>query len=142
VPLLRACLATIAALAGLILATPILFTGLPFWAITFLTRIFSRLLESQTIPWQEIIQFYPIIGWKPKPNLNSHALADDVFHFTTDNNGWRGKSSLQESDVVVFGDSFAFGYGVNDSSFFADINPTLRIKAIKTNRYNMVQSLL
>jgi len=64
-----------------------------------------------------------------------------VCHLTTDGEGWRGRTELRESDIVVFGDSFAFGYGVDDKKFFAGLNPDVRIKSIGVNGYNMVQSL-
>jgi len=138
----RTILAIVSALFGIVLTVPIFVLGLPFLAITVLTRGFSRLLEPHTVPWQEIIEYYPTLGWKPKANLNTHGLADDVFHLKTDSDGWRGRTSIQESDVVVFGDSYAFGYGVNDEECFAEVNHNLRIKSIGANGYNMVQSLL
>jgi hypothetical protein len=44
--------------------------------------------------------------------------------------------------MVVFGDSFAFGYGIDNADCFAEISPQLRIKAIGAPAYNMVQELL
>jgi len=138
----RTILAVVSVLFGIVLTLPIFVLGLPFLLVTFFTRAFSRLLEPRTVPWQEIIEYYPTLGWKPKANLNTYGLADEVFHLTTDSDGWRGRTSLQESDVVVFGDSYAFGYGVNDQEFLAELNHNLRVKSIGANGYNMVQSLL
>src|SRR5262245_42184688 len=99
----------VAVLLGIPLAAPILAVGLPFWAVACLTRALVRLLEPRFVPWQQLIMFDPTIGWKPRANLNAYGIADDVFHLTTDAQGWRGQTSLAESEAVVFGDSFAFG---------------------------------
>jgi hypothetical protein len=131
-----------AALFGMLLAAPIVVLGLPFWAVAVLTHTIARLLEPQFVPWQELITFDQAIGWKSKANLDAYGIADDVFHLTTDSQGWRGQTSLAESDVVVFGDSYAFGYGVDDKALFSEINPHVRIKAIGAPGYNMVQELL
>jgi hypothetical protein len=44
--------------------------------------------------------------------------------------------------VVVVGDSFAFGYGVDAGRSFADLNPELTIKAVGAPGYSMVQGVL
>jgi hypothetical protein len=67
---------------------------------------------------------------------------DGVFHIVTDAQGWPGTTSIAESDVVVFGDSYAFGYGVNVEDFFAERHHGVRIKAIGAPAYNMVQEVL
>jgi len=92
----------------------------------------------------QIIEFDPTVGWKPKGNLNTHyfAVDDTVCHIRTDSQGWQGHIDLSQSDVVVFGDSFAFGYGVNLAASFVELNPNMRIKAIGAPGYNMVQELL
>ena len=54
----------------------------------------------------------------------------------------RGHGSLDDSAVVVIGDSFAFGYGVDAGKSFADLNPGLAIKAVGAPGYSMVQSVL
>jgi hypothetical protein len=62
-------------------------------------------------------------------------------HTGTDAQGWQGNSPSQ-SEVVVFGDSFASGYGVNFAASFVELNPSVRIKAIGAPGYSMVQELL
>ena len=47
-----------------------------------------------------------------------------------------------DADIVVFGDSFAFGHGADDRDFFAEVSSHPVIKAIGSNGYNLVQSLL
>ena len=82
------------------------------------------------MPWTEIMTFDQQLGWRPRPDLDAHYLADrdDVFRVVTDHEGWPGTRSLDESAVVVIGDSFAFGYGVDAGKSFADLNPGLAIK--------------
>jgi len=139
---IRALLALITAWLGMLLAIPVVVLALPFWVVAILTRAFFRCLEPRYVSWQQVIEFYSTIGWKPKPNLNTHGLADEVFHLTTDAEGWRGKATVTQSQIVVFGDSFAFGQGVSDQAFFSELNPNLCVKAIGSPGYNMVQELL
>ncbi|HEX9665704.1 MAG TPA: SGNH/GDSL hydrolase family protein [Thermodesulfobacteriota bacterium] len=143
---IRLIIAGIVSLFGMILAVPIIFLGLPFWGIASLTRVFSRLFERPYLSWKQLIEFTPTIGWKPKPNLNAFyltAVEDGIFSVITDSEGWPGKATLGESEVVVFGDSFAFGYGVHTKEcFFSQPNGNIRIKAIGAPGYNMVQEIL
>lgn len=143
--IIRAAIAAVLSLFGVLFIVPVVVGGLPFWIVGFLTRRIharARLFSSRILPWQQLIEYEPTVGWKPKANLNAYAYADKVFHLTTDAQGWRGKTTLPESDMVVFGDSYAFGYGVSDKSFFAELNPKVKIKTIGANGYNMVQALL
>lgn len=142
--LVRALLAVIASLAGMLLVAPILVLGLPFWVISVLTRAIFPLCEPRVIRWPQIFQFDPILGWKAKTNLSCYCLEerDDVFFVITDADGWPGKAGLAESKVVVFGDSHAFGYGVDHKSSFLQLNPKLPLKAFGVPGYNQVQELL
>lgn len=142
---LRVLLAAIATLIGIPLALPIVVLALPFWAVAFLTRTIARYLEPSYVPWEQLVEFTPVIGWKAKANLNAHYVAileDGVCHIVTDAQGWPGTASIAESDLVVFGDSYAFGFGVNAEASFAECNRALRIKAIAAPAYNMVQEVL
>jgi hypothetical protein len=49
---------------------------------------------------------------------------------------------VQDSDVVVVGDSHAFGYAMDAERAFMNIHAEPRIKAIGAPGYNMVQELL
>jgi hypothetical protein len=81
------------------------------------------LLQPKFVPWDQVIEFETTIGWKPKRNLNIHYLArgDDICHIRTDSQGWPGKTTLAESAMVVFGDSFAFGYEVHIDASYAGV---------------------
>lgn len=131
-------------LVSVLLLMPVLMVGGGLWIIVALTKWITRIIEPISRPWDQILEHEPIIGWKQKPNLNTWHLAagDDVCHTVTDDQGWMGKSSLEESDIVVFGDSFAFCYGVDIEESFVSINPTLKVKSIGSNGYSMVQSVL
>lgn len=138
---LRTILATAASALGLLAALPALALTLPFWLVSGLTRWLARRLEPEFLAWNEVFAFDPEFGWKPKPNLDTHHLADDVFQITTDGDGWRGELSVADSRIVVLGDSFAWGHGIDDRHFFASVRPELRVKAVGSNGYSMVQEL-
>ena len=131
-------------LVGLVLALPAVAVLLPVWWVDLLVRLFRRLLEPKPVSWEELIEFAPVVGWKPKANLSAHALDfnREAYFVTTDASGWRGKGTVEEADVVVFGDSYAFGCGVDDDAFFADLPGDVRIKAIGSPAYSLVHSLL
>src|SRR5262245_46881309 len=129
----RILLAVTLGLFGMLLALPIVMFGLPFWLVVTLTRPLYRFLASRPNPWQELIEFEQIIGCKNKANLHAYALdsVNDAFQLTTDSQGWRGEaSSIADSDIVVFGDSFAFGHAIDDAAFFAGRHDKVCIKAI------------
>ena len=141
----RVLLAAIATLIAVLLAAPIVVLALPFWVVAWLTRTIARYLEPSYVSWDQLMEFTPVIGWKPKANLNAHYLTvaeDGVFHIVTDAQGWPGTASIPESDIVVFGDSYAFGYGVDVEASFAECSGGVRIKAIGAPAYNMVQEVL
>lgn len=141
---IRNLLASITTLVGLVVSIPILILSCPFCVVVLLTRGCARLLQPKYSPWKAFIEYDPTIGWKPKPNLDAYYMdaGDDVCHIRTDAQGWIGRDSLLDSDIVVFGDSFAFGYGVNLHESYLALNPQLKIKAIASPGYNMVQELL
>ena len=142
VEMIRLSIAVLASGVGLLLLLPILIMGLPFAIVTLLTRWLAGVIESPHVPWRELIEYDAALGWRSKPNMKGWHLVDDVFRLSTDGDGWRGKTGIAESDLLVIGDSFAWGYGIDDSRFFADLNPKLRVKAIGTIGYSMVQEVL
>jgi hypothetical protein len=137
-------IAVVAFVPCIVLLLPVFaFTGL---ALLFASsvRAIGRLLEPSFAPWGELIAFDRRLGWKPRPNLDTNYLAelDDVFSVVTDAEGWPGRRSLDESKVVVIGDSFAFGYGVDAAHSFSEVNGALQVKAIGAPGYSMVQGVL
>lgn len=140
---LRTAHAIALAAVALLLAAPVLVLALPFWGAALLTRGVARILEPRAKSWQELVRFDPVLGWRPRPNVNGHfAERGDVFHVVTDAEGWPGRARLEESDLVVLGDSIAFGFGVDAARSYREVNPRLRVKAISAPGYNLVQELL
>lgn len=136
----------VTALAGLVLLLPVVLAALPFWALAGLQRAARSWIEARrpaTTPWQEMMEYEPVIGWKPRGGLDVHAAGTPVFHVRTDAEGWRGPhTSIEDAEIVVYGDSFAFGHGSDEEAFFANLPGEPRIKAIGANGYAMVQGLL
>ncbi len=142
---LRGVLTAVAAAAGLFLAVPVLLVGLPFWGMGFAVRAGSglwRRMRIEASPWQELVRFEPVVGWRPRAGLRAYAEGSRVFRLTTDREGWRGRATLEDAGIVVFGDSFAFGHGADDGDFFADLRKHPTVKSVGANGYNMVQALL
>jgi hypothetical protein len=139
----RTILGFLAALLANVLTIPIILCILVFGAIASLTKLLAHLLEPRSVLWSEVIEFHPTIGWKQKPNLDVWTMAHDVFHVTTDSDGWRGNTTtLTDSDLLVFGDSHAFGHGMNDRNHFASQSRGVRVKVVGADGYNTVQQVL
>ena len=138
----RVLLALIAGLAGAILVLPLVLLLAPFVLVLIVTRHLTKWIEPSYLPWQQLIEYDSFAGWKGKAGLKTYHLADDVYTLTTDAEGWRGSGTVAESDILVFGDSYAFGHAISDRDFFAHVNPRRRVKAIGVNGYNMVQQLM
>lgn len=129
--------------AGPLLLSPVALMALPLWFVSALTRWLSRqsLLEPPSYP-HNLIEYIPEIGARPRPYLDTYGRAEDVFRLTTDGEGWRGSARLNDADLVVVGDSFAFGYGVDDDDFYANLHNEHTVKAIASPAYSMVHGLL
>jgi len=141
--MIRSLLPLIGGIIGIALAAPIILLGLPFWFVSCCTKGFQRWIEPRTVQWKDLIQFDPHVGWKPEPSMSVYCLAEgaDIFRVETDQDGWCGRTTLEDARVVVFGDSYAFGYAV-DRPFFRVTQDDLPIKAIGAPGYNMVQELI
>lgn len=131
-------------MGGMVLLAPFILIGGAVWSLAALTRWIAFLMEPEAASWKEIIQYEPEIGWKHKANLDLwySAVGDDVCHTVTDERGWVGRTSLEESQMVVFGDSFAFGYGVDIERAFFSMTPNIQVKSIGANGYSMVHGVL
>jgi hypothetical protein len=146
--IIRLLLAGIAGIVAIGATIPFVVVGAPFWIVSGLTRGIRwalRRWQPAEAKWTDLIEFVPGIGWKNRGGVHLYVRADRgarSFRVTTDMEGWRGAGTIEASDLIVFGDSFAFGQGVSDSAFFADRVSGLRVKALGVNGYNMVQELL
>lgn len=130
--------------AGALLSAPAVALAVPFWAVRGLTRRLagSNWLQPRALPWPDLLQYVPEVGWRTRPGLDAYGEADGVFHFTTDDEGWRGRRRLDEADVLVFGDSYAFGHGVNDADMYSEHADGLAVKPMGSDGYSMVHAVL
>lgn len=142
----RLVIAVAGAAAGLLLLVPVVLLAVPFWVVSALVSVAKRALARSrptTIPWQEMMDYEPEIGWKPRGQIDAWAEGTPPFHVRTDADGWRGPNvTIEQADIVVFGDSFAFGHGADEARFFANLPGGPTIKAIGANGYSMVQGLM
>lgn len=140
----RSILVFLALLVGLVLVLPVVLVALGLAAVAGLTRLIASGLQRspRAAQWRELVQYEPVVGWRPRPNLDTYAWADDVFHLTIGPDGWRGKLPLAQADVVVFGDSFSFGHGADDRDMYTEFCGGLRVKSIGSDGYDMVHGLL
>lgn len=128
--------------AGVPLAAPAALL-LPFWVVAGLTRWLRRRLPLEpAVTDENLVVFEPEIGARPRPHLDTYSRAEDVFRLRTDADGWRGTATLDDADVVAVGDSFAFGYGVDDADVFTEVTTGMSIKAVASPAYSMVHGLL
>jgi hypothetical protein len=141
---LRPILALLASLAALIIATPLVVLGIPLWLTAVLTRRLASLLEPRSVHRWGFYQFDPALGWRPEPNVDLHCLTHDgdIFHFVTGEHGWAGRHTVEESEVLVLGDSQAFGYGIDAERSYLHVHAEPRLKALGAPGYNTVQELL
>jgi len=133
-----------AAFIGYLLVIPVSLIIVPFWIFGAFINLIYWILTKRGALWGDIIQFKPEIGWQPRPNLNTRYFdrIGDSCRIVTDEEGWPGMNSIDESEIVVFGDSFAFGYGSDiDRAYFSMVNG-YSIKPISAPGYNMVQELM
>lgn len=135
--LLGLCFATI-------LLAPVAMAALLMHLFAALVNGLSRWLSRKpdVSRWRQIVQYEPEIGWRPQPEMSVYAQADDVYHITTGADGWRGTLPIEDADIVVFGDSFAFGHGVDDDRMYTRRCGDLKVKPIGSDGYQMVHGLL
>jgi len=80
----------------------------------------------QLRPQDALGRFDPDLGWALRPNVTTSLLADGTsYRVSTNARGFRGAEIPEARTpgrprIVVLGDSFAFGWGVNDGETFAE----------------------
>jgi hypothetical protein len=92
-------------------------------------RVFPQLLPEEArlrLHWsslrdadgQSMMVADPYLGFRYRPNLTGQLRRGELnFIFTTDEKGFRNSSPVPKAaDIVVVGDSMAFGYGVADDA--------------------------
>lgn len=133
-----------AAVLGLVVALPVLAAAVPLWLTAAAVRRLAAWLEPPVTAWGEILTFDPELGWRTKPGVNVHAynVNKDAFGFELDERGFRGPGTVDEADIVVVGDSYAFGYAVDEHEFYGNLVEGLRVKGIGGPGYSMVQPYL
>ena len=129
--------------AGAVLLAPVVAAALPLWGVSALTRWLARrpALEPPILA-EPIVEYAEEVGARPRPHLDTHSRAEDVFRLTTDADGWRGPGTVEDAEVVAVGDSFVFGYGVDDADCLTQHAGGLTVKAIASPAYSMVHGLL
>ncbi len=142
--MIRSILAFFTAVLGMLIVAPLLVLGLPLIGMAWLTMRIGSLLEPAFKTWPEVFEFDSLLGWRAKGNLDCHVLEErgEVFHVKTDRHGWPGARTIDESDVVVIGDSHAWGYGTDHRYTFSQCRSSIAIKAVGVPGYNLVQELL
>jgi hypothetical protein len=142
--MLRVGLAFGAGLVALLIVTPLLAVALPIWLTALAVRAIAARLEPQAVRWRDIYVYDGVLGWRARPDLDVRVLEQrtEVFRIRTGPDGWSGTSTIDESEVVVLGDSHAFGYGVDADATFSAVLREPRVKALGVPGYNMVQELL
>lgn len=141
----RSLLALLGGLLGVVLLTPAMTLTVLLLAMATATRRLARWFEPRLEDASGLVfGFDPVVGWRPKPHVEARyrAVGGDICRMETDAEGWIGAGSVEEADVVVFGDSFVSAYGVDPEDAFTELRTDLRVKAIGAPGYNMVQSLL
>jgi hypothetical protein len=133
-----------ASVMALLLALPIIALSLPFWLTALLVRALAERLRPSVMRSPDLFIYDSLLGWRARPDLDAYVsdVSDDVFRIRTGPDGWHGRATIEDSEVVVLGDSHAFGYGVDADATFAAISARPRIKALGAPGYNMVQELL
>lgn len=136
------------AAAGLVIAAvaliPALLVAVPFFAAAGVTRFAEsrRRQEADAVSWRQLVEYTPEIGWRPRANMDVYGHADEAFRLTTGPDGWRGTGPVSEADMVVFGDSFAFGHGAEDDEMYTNFCAGLNVKPIGSDGYSMVHALM
>src|SRR4030095_4523087 len=144
ITMIRNLIVSIAIVPCIILLLPAVVMVALVFTFVAAVRAIARRFEPAFRSWTDLIEFDRKLGWRPRAGLDTHYLAidDDVFRIVTDREGWPGTNALDKAKVVVIGDSFAFGYGIDTNRSFAALTPDVPVKAVGAPGYSMVQGAL
>lgn len=143
--LMRGMVAVVGSVVGSLLMAPVVLGIALTRSLTWLTGVLARTMEPTTVDWPDLLEFDAHLGWRPRPSMDVHCLSSadpEVFRVITDVEGWPGLTSFEESDLVVVGDSFAFGYSIDFPRAYASRLPGIRVKPLAAPGYSMVQGLM
>jgi hypothetical protein len=97
-------------------------------------------------------EYHPLLGWAAKPDVEGVLRSIDVEHRVLQNRwGFRGKAHPEERTgrprVLVLGDSFVWGYGVEEGQLFTDLLeresvPPIEVINLGVSGYGTDQELL
>lgn len=142
---IRTALAWSTSILAWVLVLPALLPAVVIRTVSRVAALAGQAVEPPHSSWPELMRFHPELGWKPQPNQNTYcetAHDPELFHVVTDPDGWPGLLTVEESDVIVVGDSLAFGYAVDHAQSFANKAGTLRVKGVGAPGYNLVQEVI
>ena len=91
--LFRFLVAGFTSVVALVLSLPVIAIGAPFWVVSTLTgsvRSVIRHFQPREVPWDDLIEFVPEIGWRNRANLKAYVRGNRPFHVTTDPEGPMG----------------------------------------------------
>src|SRR3989344_2632195 len=124
---IRVVLSFIVSIIGIIAIIPAVLIMFPFWFLTVISNAIEK-FKPKAVEWKDRIEYDPALGRHAKPNVSSYMDTDGLYRLTSGSDGWRGNYKIGDSDVVVIGDSFVFGIGVDDKDHFANQTKRARVK--------------
>lgn len=152
---LRTILSVVLMLIGSVLIGPVVAIALSFFLFTKLMDVLSLVQKwALDVAFRAKDKALPMpVSWSvPDPKLgwtNPRSASGfrktrhgDLFHVETCADGWRGRHSISEAEVITLGDSYAYAYGVDSHhAYFAGAHGP-RIKPIAAIGWSMVQPQL
>ena len=137
---IRVVLSFIVSIIGIIAIIPAVLIMFPFWFLTVISNAIEK-FKPKAVEWKDRIEYDPALGRHAKPNVSSYMDTDGLYRLTSGSDGWRGNYKIGDSDVVVIGDSFVFGIGVDDKDHFANQTKRARVKPMGAPGYGLTHYL-
>jgi hypothetical protein len=142
--LVRGVLVIAASGVALLLVTPVIVVVAAWSVIAHCGQRLAAIQKSERLrrSVKEVLRPDPELGWVMQPNLDCYftPYGVDGFHIRTCADGWPGTRRISDSDVLVVGDSFAAGNGVDaERTYYGLRSSDVRIKAVGCTGYSLVQ---